>query len=60
MGQPVSIQEFLTQHPAMLPNRSEVKQLISNLAAEANEILITNGFTDEVREILQSIQMLKH
>ncbi|MFT8930058.1 MAG: hypothetical protein ABF969_12055 [Sporolactobacillus sp.] len=50
------------QTPAMeqlviLPNQE--KQLVSNLAAQANTILVTDGFTDEVREILQGIQMLK-
>ncbi|WP_263282760.1 hypothetical protein [Sporolactobacillus terrae] len=36
------------------------KELIENLAEEANQIIASNGFSEDVKEIVQAIATLKH
>nr|DAL87916.1 MAG TPA: hypothetical protein [Caudoviricetes sp.] len=61
MSKPVSIGDYEMQHPGSYADIDTVseKQLISNLASQANQELAVNGFTDKAKDILQILVTLK-
>lgn len=61
MSKPVSIGDYRRANAALLFDaQSPEKRLISNLVNQANAIIERDGYTDDAKEIVQAIAILKH
>ncbi|MCQ2010582.1 hypothetical protein NOM01_11195 [Sporolactobacillus sp. STSJ-5] len=60
MNQPVTVADFRIAGSGQLYiTKSPEKQLVSNLAEQANILIARDGFSDDVRDIVQAIATLK-
>lgn len=60
MNQPATVADFrIPDSNQLYSTKSPEKKLVSNLAEQANKLIERDGFSDEVKDIVQAIATLK-